>query len=910
VLVGRDQELRALQDLLTLARAGIPRAVAVTGDPGIGKTALLDRLRAEAGDATVVSLVAAEVERVIPLAGLVTLLMPLRSAIGRLPEPHAGVLHDITCRGAASPVATMGLAILELLSSLSEEHPVLLLVDDAQWLDDETLLVLGFARRRLDGHRVATVLAYRTGTVPISADLCTIELGGLDPGAAEELLGEAGVSPHVARGCSEACGGNPLAMLELGRALSAEQRAGTRPLPEVIPVGERLDDWLSARLAALPARTEEGLAVVAVAGTTGAGLLAEALELVGLALGDLDPAEAQGIVRRDGGTVRFAHPLFASAAVARATPAHRRAVHLALAAVMPEGSADRAWHLAEGSDGTDDLAVDALTQVAARAGEQGAHLTAADAWERISRLVRAPQARTHALAAAGEAAWSAGRPDLAAPWLRTARDLAPAGPERARATATLGQVIGWTESVRTALDLLRREASAVEHEHPDLAVQLLAAAAGLGSLAVSPDAAELGSRAEEIGARCDPLTALAARTVATHARLAGGDSDIDPDRLAEVDDVAQLLEHAEGRSLVGLAQMIGFDLMLRERWPEARTTFAMVVRTARAAALDAEVAFASGVAAEIAWRTGRWIDARAEALVDAELHAPIRVLQGTLGGAVLARVEAGLGVDETAGDQAGLAVERGDRLGMHGLSAWGRHALGFAALAAGDPEAALGPLQWVWHLSEGGRASDPGTLWWQGDLLEALLATGERDDASRLVGELEAQALATGRVWPAAVAARGRGVLEGDPAPAARSVALLDALGAPFEAARSRLALAELLGDEQREAVLQQAVHAFHRLGARPWVERVRSLATTVTTPPEPAIAGLLSPAELRVARAVGRGATNRQVADELALSPRTVDAHLRAIYRKVGVRSRTQLALRVSSGDPSLVEPMRPRRR
>jgi DNA-binding CsgD family transcriptional regulator len=233
---------------------------------------------------------------------------------------------------------------------------------------------------------------------------------------------------------------------------------------------------------------------------------------------------------------------------------------------------------------------------------------------------------------------------------------------------------------------------------------------------------------------------------------------------------------------------------------------------------------------------------------------------------------------------------------MHVLTSWGRHAEALAHLAAGRPDAALAPLEWIWRITRQGQVGDAGPLWWQGDLLEAQVAAGRRDDANRLVGQLEAEALATGRRWPLAVALRGRGLLHGDADAAARSVKELDVLSAPFEAARSRLVLADLVSGAARDGELTAALDAFEALGARPWEERVRlALGRPRSTPPRPALASVLTEGELRVALAVGRGLTNREAAGQLALSPKTVDAHLQAIYRKLGVRSRTELALLVA---------------
>jgi DNA-binding CsgD family transcriptional regulator len=485
---------------------------------------------------------------------------------------------------------------------------------------------------------------------------------------------------------------------------------------------------------------------------------------------------------------------------------------------------------------------------------------------------------------------------VAVPLLRDARALAPPGPERAAATAALGEVLGWSESIPDAMQLLESEVPHVDGAHPALAVELLITAARLGTLAASPKAAALAAAAEHAAARGGDLDRLAARTMATHARLLRGDpTDALGDRLAELDELGALTEGTIGRPLLELAQLLGFDLMVRERWSEARSMFGRVVDAARAASLIGVEAFASAMAAEVAWRTGRWSEARAEALVEATFHASVDALHGSFGDATLARVEAAMGLVDSARDHAAVAIRRGDELGMSSLAAWGRHALGLAALAAGEPAEAVGPLEWIWQLERSGSVSDPGVLWWHGDLLETLLRTGREAEARRLVDYLRAAAASTERGWAAAITARGEGMLDGAPPRLERSAGLLDDLGAPFEAARSRLALADLASGRVRRSALDAALTAFEALGARPWADRVLShLGEGAERPATPAVAAVLSPAELRVALAVGRGLTNRQAADALALSPRTVDAHLQSIFRKLRIRSRTQLALRV----------------
>jgi DNA-binding CsgD family transcriptional regulator len=574
-----------------------------------------------------------------------------------------------------------------------------------------------------------------------------------------------------------------------------------------------------------------------------------------------------------------------------------------LAGTVSHTSAERqAWHLVEACETPQDVAaaVEGLRGLADRESSTGSHLAAAATWDRLASLLTDPSDRAEAMTAAGNASWDAGRPDLAIPRLRTARSLVAPGPTRAMATDVLGKVVGWTESIEDGLHMLDVEAQHVEAERPDLAVNLLVSAATLASLSISPDAVALTERAETIAERADEYTRLAARTVGTHVRLMTG--EVSATRLAELDALGTLIEDGIDRSLLELAQLLGFGLMVRERWDEARTIHHRLIAAARTASLGGVESFGLAMSAEVEWRTGRWSQARGEAAADAAFNGSIDGMRGTFGDATLARVEAALGRSDDAREHARRAVGHGEEIGMISMIGWGRHALGLTDLADGDPAAAVVHLEWIWDVVRSSGATDAGLLWWQGDLLEALVAVGRRNDARRLVDQLEHQARGTGRRWPEAIAARGRGMLDDDAGAARRSIILLDELDAPFEAARSQLVLAALIGGDAAHPCLDEARRRFERLGSLPWIARCRRGTDTRPdrqTLAQPAIAALLSPAELRVAAAVGAGMSTREAAASLALSTRTIDAHLRSIFRKLRITSRSQLAVLVSEQTP-----------
>jgi DNA-binding CsgD family transcriptional regulator len=320
-----------------------------------------------------------------------------------------------------------------------------------------------------------------------------------------------------------------------------------------------------------------------------------------------------------------------------------------------------------------------------------------------------------------------------------------------------------------------------------------------------------------------------------------------------------------------------------------------VIAQARALGLRGVETFVHGLRGEVAWRRGRWIEARAEALFEVHFNEDEReVSGGSFAHATLARVEAATGRIAESTRHADLAVDRGARIGMGVLEAWGRHARGLAALAAGEARAAVGDLEWIWDLCQQGEIGEPGPLWWHGDLLEAFWRADRADDGRRLIEYSRQRFDATGSHWAAAMTERGLGLLDRDAGALLRSARRLDAIGAPFEAARSRALMGEVVPLSLCEPEVTAAFDMFAALGARPWAERAAVMLGR--RGPSAGPLDLLTRAEMRVAAAVARGLSNREAADSLFLSPKTVDAHLQRIYPKLGVRSRTELALLIGA--------------
>jgi|GEM_PF-2813044 DNA-binding CsgD family transcriptional regulator len=903
MLFGRGRELNAVAGLMALARRGQASAVVLRGDPGIGKSALLaDAIgKAESGGWTVLQCTGVASEHDLERAALVSLCRPVADRADDPTPEHGQVMRAMLAGEPVTPLGA-GVAVLHLLSLLAAERPVLVVIDDAQWVDAATLAAVRFALHRLREERVAVLVADRTDERADLPGFAVLEVGALDADASRRVLGSvAELAVPVATGCQERCGGNPLALIELARSLSASQRAGRSPLPEHLQLSEGLRAGLEQSLVALPERTRRALVVVTHGGRLRPAQLAAALAAVGLTRADLEPAEAAGVLRRTYDGLAFRHPLLGEAA-AIAAPALVTDAHRAVAGVV-DGDR-RAWHLAKAGEDAAAEAIEELSRVAERAAERGAMGAAAAAWERAASLTTDDAARLRLLLAAGTALAGTANPAYAIPVLEAALEHAADDVDRARVVLVLGTMLCWHVSVDRGVAMMSEAAEAARPHDVALPALLLASAGNFVALGGDlARAVDLGRQAEALAGAAEPVTQVAVRLISTHLRVIHGTAsslaEVDAERRGDFDVLTSLVVAGAPAELLDIAEVVAFDLIALERWGDALDLLERIVAVARPRGLVGSSMFALAMRSEVLFRLGRWSEARAESVVHLDHHLRLEEPTASFGHATLARLEAVLGLGGAAAAHAATAADHGDSVGMGVLAAWGWHAQGLLALAERRPHDAIEPLSKVWRLCRQGEIDNPGPLWWQGDLLEAFLGAGEHLEARRLRRWLADRADVTGNRWAAAVVARADALLDHDLDQAERSVRLLDELGTPFEAARSRLALAACLRSHPDRAgargeVLEQALDVFERLGAVSWAREARAeLGGAGERPPRLAVplAAALSEAELRVALSVGRGLTNREAAAELALSPKTIDAHLQSIYRKLNVRSRAALA-------------------
>jgi hypothetical protein len=434
-LVGRSGDRRALDDLVEAVGRDVSRSLVIAGEPGIGKTRLL-QYTAQAGGVRTVSIAGVESELRLGFAALHRLLVPFADRIGLLPAPQRDALGSAFGLAAGPPADRflVGLGALTLLADVAAEQPLIWLVDDAHWLDRESLEVLGFVGRRLYADSIGLLFGVRAPSPGRAAldGLPTRHLSGLEPAAARALLATTvsrAINARVAARIIAETGGNPLALLELARQLTPDQLAGRSPLPQRLPVGRRLQGHFLRQVKMLPAATGSLLLLASAASSDHPAALWRAAALLGLKPRDADPAIAQDIISVHP-RVSFRHPLIRSAVYEGATSGDRSQVHDALATIArQDGDQDQAaWHRAAAAVVPDEDVAASLEHFAARAEQRGGYVAQAMFLGRAAELSPDPQERAVRLLAAAQAHLAAGDGALADASLdRAAPRLAAAG---------------------------------------------------------------------------------------------------------------------------------------------------------------------------------------------------------------------------------------------------------------------------------------------------------------------------------------------------------------------------------------------------------------------------------------------------------------------------------------------------
>jgi len=903
-LLGRHDERAVLERLLETARGGRGAVLVVHGDPGVGKTALLEYALEAGQDFRVVRTAGVEGEMELDYAALQQLCSPILAFIEGLPAPQRdalGVAFGLEDGQAPNPFL-VGLAVLGLLSEAAEQQPLLCVVDDAQWLDGASARALALVARRLLAERIALVFAARAvesgfGRFP---QLRVGPLGRRDARALLENALAARLDESVLQRIIAETGGNPLALLELPRGLTPAQLAGGFGLPAAHPLSTGIEQSFVRRLTRLPRDSRRLLLLAAAEPVGDPALLWRAAQGLGIPEAAARPLESEGLLALDGAVV-LRHPLVRSAVYRAAEPNERREAHRALAdatdsAIDPDR---RAWHRAQATSVPDEEVATELEHSAARAQARGGFAAAAAFLERAATLTPTPVRRAQRALVAAQTKFRAGALDDALALLSST------------------EIGALDELERARVELLRAQIAFVSTHGSDAPALLLAAARQLTRL--SPALA------------CETyLEALSAAMFAGRLAAPGASSL----------DVARAARCAARPPVVG-----GLELLL----DGLATFFCDGYEAAVPILRESERASDGGdmpVSEQLRWKwlaavasVHLWGDARWHAI--SERHVQIAREAGALGELPLAlsqRVYVHLFAGELTAaallvDEIRVATE------ATGVSLTPYGAVGVAALRGRQPEAisligesredvtrrgegiGLSVLDWAEAVLYNGlgryeeacapalRAIEhPHNLsssnWGMAELIEAAVRAGTPQVAEDARSRLAEMARVSGTDWALGVAARSEALMVDDQLAEALYVEAVDRLGRTrmaVDLARAHLLYGEWLRRQRRRldarGQLRTAHDYFSDFGMEAFAERARveleatgerARRRTVDT------LGQLTPQEAQIARLVAQGHTNREIAAQLFISPSTVEYHLRKTFRKLGVKSRTQLANRM----------------
>ncbi|MFD8492904.1 AAA family ATPase [Amycolatopsis sp. NPDC059657] len=873
-LLGRQDDVRRLDQLVGDARKGDGGALVVRGEPGIGKSALLGHVR-EAEGFWVIEASGAEFETELPFAALHQLCVPLLGHLGELSARHGDALEVAFGLKTGTPdLFRIGLATLELLTSATKRSPVLCLIDDAQWLDDASAKALTFLARRLASEPVAMIFATRASTG--LAELPDLVLEGLRDADAKALLAAENGDPvdnQVRDRILAEARGNPLALLEL-------PRVGGFAAADTSSVPNRIERSFQARLAELPEDARLLLTLASADPTGDPRLLWPTAQRLGIEVTAASSAAEASELIEFSTRVRFCHPLARSAVYRAAEPSLRRRVHLALAEVTDQNIDPdrRVWHRAQGNAGPDDDIAVELENSASRARARGGVAAAAAFLERAAALSLDPVKRTERTLAAAQAKLDAGATDAAAELLTSAE--AGALDERTHAK----------------VDLLRGRLGFIRHAHSDGAASMLSAARRLAPLDAAQsrdyflDALEMGLLVGRAAGVMD--------TVVTQARSAPPAPE-PPDIL----DALILLTTDGYQAAVPLLRGVLDDSAQWTRRPALATTIAADLWDADA---HAEIS---------AWlvESGRNGGSPHVLRLGLAQVACAAVNTGEFGQSMSAIAEEeavadALGVPTVLYPQVHLAAMRGRREELLELTEKA------AALASTmDLGMMLANVHWATAVLGNGladyraaltaaqQATAPGDLYLSGvalpELVEAAMRCGEQAAAESALATLTERTRPTGTPWALGVTAYTRALVTGDEADYREAIDRLNASQARIYLARAHLLFGEWLRRAGRRRDAREHLRTAHeQLSGIGMVAFARRAAEELRATGEVARArsagtyDQLTMQEVHIARLVATGATSKEVAARLFLSPRTVDAHLRNIFRKLGITSRRQL--------------------
>jgi DNA-binding CsgD family transcriptional regulator len=910
--LNRTRERELLDRLIANVRGGQSAVLAIRGEAGIGKTALLQYATRQASGLRLEHVTGAEAEMELPYAGIHQLCAPMLPRLDALPQPQQDGLRVALglASGQVPERFLVGLAVLSLLSAEAEERPLLCLVDDAQWLDAASGLILGFVARRLVAESVAIVVAVREPSARHDFDgLPDLPLRGLTDEDARTLLRRAVPGPlddRVRDRIVAETRGNPLALVDLPRSVTAAGLAGGFELLAATDLPRHLEDHYLQRANELPEPTRRLLLLAAAEPIGDATLVWRAAHRLGIERSALGPAEDAQLVEI-GARVRFRHPLVRSATYRAAVASQRRTVHGALAEVTdPDTDPDRrAWHRAHAAVAVDETVAGELERSADRAQARGGAAAAAAFLTRAAELTPDSAQRGRRTIAAAQAKFDAAASDAALELLATA-ELAPldelqrARLERLRAKIAFSRTRG-----RNAPALLLDAARRLEPLAPAMArethLEAVAAAMFAGRLGGKPGIREAAEAALAAPARPQPSRAIDLLLDGLATRFTKGYvAGVPPLRNAL--DAFRRVEELTAHDVrwLWLACRVAQDLWDDELWYELATSG---VRVARETGALSVLPIALTYRAALHVHQGAFVPATAlieevDAITVAIDMAPVKY------GALMLAAWRG---NESEGlkliEELTVGVrERGEGMAL-GINEWaaallyngnGRYAEALAAAQRGCEHDDVG--LYAWSLVE---------------LIEAGVRCGAMDASSAALDRLSARTRASGTDWALGIEAGSRALLSDRPdALYGEAVERLERSRGVIHATRARLLYGEWLRRENRRIdareQLRVAYDRFSRIGAKAFAERARGelLATGETVRKRGVdTRDELTPQEKQIARLARDGLSNPDIGARLFLSPRTVEYHLHKVYTKLEIRSRHELSSVLPSAESELAQ-------
>jgi DNA-binding NarL/FixJ family response regulator len=906
VLLGRSDECRILDRMVDRARAGQSSSLVIRGEAGVGKTALLDYVAAQASGCGLARVAGVESETGFAFAALLQLLRgPMLERAQHLVPPQRDALRRAfgLTEGPAPELFLVSLATLSLLSRVAEERPLVCLIDDAQWLDRESISALSFVARRLDAERIAMLFAVRESRAERELDgLPELILDGLGEADARLMLDAAvpgGLDEEVRNRVVAEARGNPLALLELPRALTpAELVGGFAPArPPELP--GRIEQIFLRQVATLPPETQRVLLVAAAEPVGDTASIERAVRELGANLADAVPAENAGLLEL-GPRVRFRHPLVRSAAYNAATPVERRRAHAALAdATNPDRDPDRrAWHRAHAAEGPDEEVACELERSASRAQARGGVAAAAAFLDRAAEL--SPDATRR-----GKRAIAAARLELQAGALDAA--------DRLLAVATTAPL---EEFERAHIERLSAQVAFVRMRGGETPFLLSAAAK-----------------------RLEPLDPELARETHLEALWAAVGSQRFAKAEGVVDAAAAAVSAAPGSGRAVDRLLAGAVVRVTEGYEPARPMIARALATFRAEGFSRELASdriigpRSWLACQLAmdlWDDAAWADIAIALSRMAREQGRLAILPSALSYAAAHELFFGeFGIAEQLVHEAEVinAATRGDPLADFSvmLAAWrgerertlSLHAALIDAATARGEGFVVEVAEWaaaVLHNGLGEYAEARAAaerayvhdalgcgVWVLPELIEASVRSGDRSGAELAFARLLERSQTSTTGWARGVEAAMRALLsEGSEAEEQHVEAIqhLRRAGVTLLEARAQLAYGERLRREGRRidarAQLTAALETFENNGAEGFAQRTRGelLASGETARRRTDdTRGNLTPQEAHIARLASERLTNPEIAAQLYLSHRTVEYHLSKAYQKLGISSRRELA-------------------